>query len=373
MSVDLIEPMTEGFDPYHKWLGIPPTEQPADHYRLLGVADGESDPDVIDAAADQRMLFLQSMANGQHVEESQRLLNEVSAARRCLLDPDQRTAYDYTRKPAASPPPPPPAIVTSRPAETAPVIRHNAPPAATRNAPRRRSNRWLWLGTGCGLVAALGIVAIVFATQRETEDPSTATEPKATLALRWPADERSNATLTIDNRPSELPPDDPAEIVLTAGTHRLEVSRPGYQTITESITLRAFEKRTIKLNWLKEQKPTAVNISKSKTPSKTIAKKSPRKKTGKRKARKKKRASPARLVITWPRKERKNAQLFIDGKKRNLPKRGGKLTLSLPAGEHRLEFRRRGFRTIRAPKLKLAAGKATNYRPRWVRAKQKKK
>ena len=25
------------FDPYHKWLGIPPKQQPPDHYRLLGV------------------------------------------------------------------------------------------------------------------------------------------------------------------------------------------------------------------------------------------------------------------------------------------------------------------------------------------------
>ncbi len=25
------------FDPYHKWLGIPPDEQPANHYRLLGL------------------------------------------------------------------------------------------------------------------------------------------------------------------------------------------------------------------------------------------------------------------------------------------------------------------------------------------------
>jgi hypothetical protein len=27
-----------GFDPYHVWLGIPPHEQPPNHYRLLGIA-----------------------------------------------------------------------------------------------------------------------------------------------------------------------------------------------------------------------------------------------------------------------------------------------------------------------------------------------
>ena len=30
--------MDEQFDPYHKWLGIPPEEQPPNYYRLLGVA-----------------------------------------------------------------------------------------------------------------------------------------------------------------------------------------------------------------------------------------------------------------------------------------------------------------------------------------------
>ena len=39
------------FDPYHKWLGIPPEQQPASHYRLLGIAEFESDADVIDTAA----------------------------------------------------------------------------------------------------------------------------------------------------------------------------------------------------------------------------------------------------------------------------------------------------------------------------------
>mgnify|MGYP001446848472 CR=1 FL=1 len=38
------------FDPYHKWLGIPPHDQPADHYRLLGIERFENDVDVISLA-----------------------------------------------------------------------------------------------------------------------------------------------------------------------------------------------------------------------------------------------------------------------------------------------------------------------------------
>lgn len=47
--------MADVFDPYHKWLGIAPSERPSTHYRLLGVALFESDVDVIQNGADQRM------------------------------------------------------------------------------------------------------------------------------------------------------------------------------------------------------------------------------------------------------------------------------------------------------------------------------
>lgn len=82
------------FDAYHKWLGIPPAEQPPNHYRLLGVALFEPDPDVIDAAANRQSTYLQQCASGKQVALSQRLLNEVAAARVCLLNPKKRKAYD---------------------------------------------------------------------------------------------------------------------------------------------------------------------------------------------------------------------------------------------------------------------------------------
>jgi len=82
------------FDAYHKWLGIPPGEQPAHLYRLLGVQLFESDPDVIEAAANQRMAHLRTYQTGPHSAESQRLLSEVARARVCLLSRDQRHAYD---------------------------------------------------------------------------------------------------------------------------------------------------------------------------------------------------------------------------------------------------------------------------------------
>lgn len=82
------------FDPYYRWLGIPPEEQPPHHYRLLGVATFESDPEVIGQAADQRMAYLRKVQIGPHGSDSQRLLNEIAAARRCLLSAQHRPAYD---------------------------------------------------------------------------------------------------------------------------------------------------------------------------------------------------------------------------------------------------------------------------------------
>ena len=86
--------MDASFDPYYKWLGIPPEDQPADYYRLLGLRVYEHDADVIENAADQRMLLLRSRQTGPHVDLCQQLLNEVVAARNTLLDRIQRETYN---------------------------------------------------------------------------------------------------------------------------------------------------------------------------------------------------------------------------------------------------------------------------------------
>jgi len=88
------QPQTDGFDPYHTWLGIPPHAQPPDRYRLLGLEPSESDPDAIAAASEQRMAYLQQCGTGPHSIASQKLMNEVSAARIWLLDRSVKPATD---------------------------------------------------------------------------------------------------------------------------------------------------------------------------------------------------------------------------------------------------------------------------------------
>lgn len=91
------------FDPYHKWLGIPPKDQPPNHYRLLGIELFETDADVIDAAANKQMAYVQGCATGPHIALSQKLLNEIASARLCLLTPAKKADYDAKIKAACLP------------------------------------------------------------------------------------------------------------------------------------------------------------------------------------------------------------------------------------------------------------------------------
>lgn len=80
----------------HKWLGIPPDEQPPNHYRLLGLCVFEDDADVIDAAADKHLAFLHNLANGEYGEAAEELSNKISAARVLLLNRARKAKYDST-------------------------------------------------------------------------------------------------------------------------------------------------------------------------------------------------------------------------------------------------------------------------------------
>lgn len=86
--------MTESFDPYRKWLGILPKDQPPNHYRLLAIELFESDADVIEGAADRQMSHLRTFQTGTHSALSQKLLNECAAARLTLLNPQKKVEYD---------------------------------------------------------------------------------------------------------------------------------------------------------------------------------------------------------------------------------------------------------------------------------------
>lgn len=97
----------EEFDAYRVWLSIPKSEQPPNHYRLLGISLFEHDPQVIQEGADRQTAHLKTKQTGKHVALSQQLLGQVATASGCLLDSAAKARYDERLR-AARPVPPSP-------------------------------------------------------------------------------------------------------------------------------------------------------------------------------------------------------------------------------------------------------------------------
>jgi hypothetical protein len=169
--------MEQAFDAYHKWLGIPPECQPPDQYRLLGLQTFESDPDVIQSAADQRMMHLRAYQTGKNSDWSQRLLNEVAAAKVCLLNAAKKAAYDQKLReslgsglPKASPPP----LASAAPPSPPPSFAPNAFPSqpslrgsSFARQPKRNSLGPLIIGLASVAVLLIGILGYWIFQQHE--------------------------------------------------------------------------------------------------------------------------------------------------------------------------------------------------------------
>ena len=91
------------FDPYHKWLGIRPEQQPPTYFQMLSISPDEKDPEVIEEAAIRQTADVRSYQIGPHGAMATRLLNEISQARTVLLNPTKRK--DYEAKLTRSAPP----------------------------------------------------------------------------------------------------------------------------------------------------------------------------------------------------------------------------------------------------------------------------
>lgn len=98
--------MSQWFDPYAQWLGIPPEEQPPDHYRLLGLPRFEPSRQAIADAIQARVALLAEHRTGPLAEQAAKLAGQIAAAGACLLDPQRRAAYDRRLQKANVPAPP---------------------------------------------------------------------------------------------------------------------------------------------------------------------------------------------------------------------------------------------------------------------------
>lgn len=80
-------------DVYHELLGIPPAEQPPNHYRLLGIPLFEGNESVIKNGCRRQYEFARS-ARKRDIRAVESLLNELMSAKLVLLNPEQKEAYD---------------------------------------------------------------------------------------------------------------------------------------------------------------------------------------------------------------------------------------------------------------------------------------
>ncbi len=81
------------FNFYQLWLGIECHSRP-DHYQLLGIKRFEADEQKIREAFDLRRNQLRYVSPGEHEPQWRKLADEIIAAKRCLLTPASRLAYD---------------------------------------------------------------------------------------------------------------------------------------------------------------------------------------------------------------------------------------------------------------------------------------
>lgn len=332
----------EPFDPYYQWLGIPPDQQPPNHYRLLGIQLFEENREVIQNAADRQMAHLRSFQSGPRGRFSQRLLNEIAAAKLCLLTADKKAAYDASLRAAGmidplatgagtSPPPqrveppsdPPPAdpalsslFVQAARASTLKPSRPAKPRVSA--APWTRGAITLTL-LATGIVIAYFVLHVVWDGDAGPR-----------LVLQWTDDERQGAELMISGRACDLQRDPVAvrpgvlEFALTPGTHWVRITREGYQPIEQRFEAQGTGRIELAVRFVPE-------------------------------------SSTANLHLQWPAEERIGLVLELDGRTLDLDtdpvsRTPHELRFQLPTGTH-LARVLRGGDVVWERRFDLAANK----------------
>ncbi|MCA9215548.1 MAG: hypothetical protein KDB27_20930 [Planctomycetales bacterium] len=227
------------FDPYLHWLGIRSPERPPNHYRLLGIEPFESDAGVIETAADRQMAHVRTFQNGKDAELSQQILNQLAAAKICLLDGKTKFEYDTALKEKYfnEPPPVDPETISVTPSGSRVIEIDDTPEVAIDvedegsfqlSRPKRGSRssgiRKLAIGSVVG-IAVLALVAITvgpvqnwFAGNVEPSDDVTASPdaedsltPNQELPSGTDAQDKSDTDLNDSSSDSEPPGEPPVE------------------------------------------------------------------------------------------------------------------------------------------------------------------
>ncbi|HKD35972.1 MAG TPA: hypothetical protein VKB78_04200, partial [Pirellulales bacterium] len=421
--------MSADFDPYHVWLGIPPDEQPPNRYRLLGIRVFESNPEVIDSAADRQSAHLRTFQGGKHAAITQRLLNEVAAARVCLLNSQTKASYDQQlRSTLASPTPNALAprqvaggpdsrvaqaasipvalsIEAPRAQASAPspsnwdelIGAHGVPASKLSGALRKRAaasqsitknTKLVFMAVGGALLAAAAVVVLLANANAD-----------AVLTFDWPAGDRTGAALAIDGEPVAIPASGSWEFQCKPGEHQVVATRPAFR-FSRQIEMSAGDRQAIVPDWkpkavLVVNWPLAERAGATLTDNGQLIAVAPHEpielpvepghhvlRVGRANE------APIETVVTiagdqrqgvslrlrntrtlrieWPIADRQDGKLTIDGTEQ--PITAGELAFRLDSGRHRVRFIRDGFEPIEET-VEVTAGTLKPITPVWVRQK----
>lgn len=170
--------MSDSFDPYHVWLGIPREHRPPTHYQLLAISPGEQDRAVIHAAVTRQSAYVRNFQVGKHGADAARILGEIQAAKLCLLYPAKRAAYDarlgaqQTAAPAAQPAAFPldlDALGASTPSAPQPRSRRPTPRLQTFS---KQKKTLPWQVPLVGLATAILVAVVIGFAMSRREGPS---------------------------------------------------------------------------------------------------------------------------------------------------------------------------------------------------------
>ena len=224
--------MAETYDPYHRWLGISPKDQPPNHYRLLGIDVFEPDPDVIDNAAYKQMAHVRTFQLGKHSALSQKILNELAAAKVCLLMAAKRAEYDARlREEIAAAEGQTQGVASDGPPNLKfqPAALHREPVPDRPRRPRKTRLPWqVPAVVGAGLLACVAIFAYLIATKppegAEPGEQADASTPPKKDAASAPSRPGAGAPLAQGGRRQDV--SESTASIASPGAARKSAERP---------------------------------------------------------------------------------------------------------------------------------------------------
>ncbi|HVW37738.1 MAG TPA: hypothetical protein VHB99_10555, partial [Pirellulales bacterium] len=204
--------MSRDFDALYEWLGIPPEDQPPDHYRLLGLRAFEADAAAIAEAARRQIAQVEKLG-GERPAHARAVIERLRAAERSLKTPETKAAYDRS-------------LSQRRAGASATAI-----PGAAETAPAIRWRRWL-MGLACG--AVLAIVIGLLASRDRAKPGETAlahqaaamTDNSSKQSLALTSKQQATGVTASNSDSGEQPPawlrlderGEPCQATLTDGT-----------------------------------------------------------------------------------------------------------------------------------------------------------